>query len=517
MRNLKPIPALILIAWVIMAAFLVKREYFTAEPVWLPGSARPDTGVVEWWSGIYMEGQKVGYAYARRSSQGDTLYRVRGTQLLRLTTLGVTQVINLRNEATLNPDFSLRSFSFALSTDDASSSLTAPGRRGGMTSSFEMRGGVDGRRLRVMVIRGGETVGREQVIPVEGPIYLNAGPDMLLAQGGFEIGESIRVPTFDPATMRTESSEIRVAGLDTIDVRGQRYPAFRLETEYFGFTIRVWVNERGEELRGEVPLGVTTLETVRESYEQALNEGWDEKITLDLVNLAAIPAGVMKIEGARQTDSMSVHISGIDLTKFDLTFGRQELIEEIIEVSKEDLSEFQDYQLPSTEWAHRRYLQSTPHVESEHPMIVVRMNRIRRLERNARPFAEKLVHWVYEYLDKVPTAGIPSALEVLNRGGGDCNEHTVLFTALARAAGLPTVMNAGVVYLDGKFYYHAWPSVWLGDWVAVDPTFDQFPADATHISFIRGGLDRQVDLIRIMGRISIDVVSYFPLPEGSIP
>ena len=30
---------------------------------------------------------------------------------------------------------------------------------------------------------------------------------------------------------------------------------------------------------------------------------------------------------------------------------------------------------------------------------------------------------------------------------------------------------------DGKFYYHAWPEVLLRDWVAVDPTFGQFPAD----------------------------------------
>src|SRR2546430_8966554 len=47
---------------------------------------------------------------------------------------------------------------------------------------------------------------------------------------------------------------------------------------------------------------------------------------------------------------------------------------------------------------------------------------------------------------------------------------------------------SGLVYLDGRFYYHAWPEVWLRDWVAVDPTLDQFPADATHLRFVVGGL-----------------------------
>ena len=518
MPKVRPVLAVILTAWVVMIGFLVKREYFTAEPRWYLGMALPDTATVEWWSGIYMGGEKVGYAYTRRVSEGDTLFRIISTQLLRLTTLGQAQVINLRSEATLNRDLSLRSFSFAMSTDNAASSLTAPTRRRSpMGTAFEVQGGVDSDRLRVMVRQGGDAEKREQIIPLDGPIYIDASLGMLLGRGGFEVGEQLTVPTFDPATMGTITTEIRVAALDTIDLHGLRLSAYRLEAEYLGFTVRVWVNEQGEELRGEVPLGMVTITTVREGRDQALSEGWDESTTLDLVNLAAIPAGVMKIEGARQADSLSVKLSGIDLGEFDLTFGRQELIEQIVEIKKEDLSQLEDYDLPSTDRANRFYLRSTPFIQSDNSRIARRARSLIGQERSARAFAEQLVHWVYNYLEKVPTAGVPTALEVLNRRAGDCNEHTVLFTALARAAGLPALMNAGVVYLDGQFYYHAWPSVWLGDWVAVDPTFDQFPADATHISFVRGGLDRQVELMKIIGRVKIDVVSYQPLPEETVP
>jgi hypothetical protein len=48
--------------------------------------------------------------------------------------------------------------------------------------------------------------------------------------------------------------------------------------------------------------------------------------------------------------------------------------------------------------------------------------------------------------------------------------------------------------------------VWLGEWVAVDPTFGQAPADAAHIRFIVGGLARQVEIIRLIGRLDIEVV-----------
>ena len=46
--------------------------------------------------------------------------------------------------------------------------------------------------------------------------------------------------------------------------------------------------------------------------------------------------------------------------------------------------------------------------------------------------------------------------------------------------------------------------------VSVDPTFGQFPADAAHLRFTVGGLGRQAEMIRLMGRLRIDVVG-----EGS--
>ena len=89
---------------------------------------------------------------------------------------------------------------------------------------------------------------------------------------------------------------------------------------------------------------------------------------------------------------------------------------------------------------------------------------------------------------------------------GDCNDVATLYVALARSAGLPARTVAGLIYLNGRFYYHAWPEVYLGDWVAVDPTFDQYPADATHLRFAIGGLARQVELFPLVGRLTLEVL-----------
>ena len=81
---------------------------------------------------------------------------------------------------------------------------------------------------------------------------------------------------------------------------------------------------------------------------------------------------------------------------------------------------------------------------------------------------------------------------------------------MARAVGLPARIAAGIVYSDQSyggdgFFYHAWPEVWLGRWIAIDPTFGQFPADATHIKLVEGDLDQQIALIRVVGKLDIEI------------
>jgi transglutaminase-like putative cysteine protease len=120
--------------------------------------------------------------------------------------------------------------------------------------------------------------------------------------------------------------------------------------------------------------------------------------------------------------------------------------------------------------------------------------------------------WVFTYIDKEPMLSIPSAVEVLTQRRGDCNEHTVLYTALARAVGLPTRIAIGVVWsdaLDG-FYYHAWPEVWVevagaGRWHRFDPTLGQVAADATHLKLLEGGILSWPGLLAYLGKLELEV------------
>ena len=123
---------------------------------------------------------------------------------------------------------------------------------------------------------------------------------------------------------------------------------------------------------------------------------------------------------------------------------------------------------------------------------------------NATEIAQAVNTWVHQHMERRMVVGIPSALEVLSSLRGDCNEHAILATALLRASGVPARTASGLAYLEDGFFYHAWVEYWLDGWRTADPTWGQMPADLGHIRFTAGGLDRQVALIELFGRITVE-------------
>ena len=102
---------------------------------------------------------------------------------------------------------------------------------------------------------------------------------------------------------------------------------------------------------------------------------------------------------------------------------------------------------------------------------------------------------------------MPSAIAVLKAREGDCNEHAYLFAALARAAGIPTKLNIGLVYENNRFFYHTWVSVFLGEWIEMDPMLGQTAVDATHIILAEGELKNQRQIMAVMGRLKARVIT----------
>jgi len=65
----------------------------------------------------------------------------------------------------------------------------------------------------------------------------------------------------------------------------------------------------------------------------------------------------------------------------------------------------------------------------------------------------------------------------------------------------------GVVYQEGRFYYHAWPAAMVeGRWVEFEPTFGDRRADAARIALAAGDMSTASKLATIIGNLKIEIV-----------
>jgi transglutaminase-like putative cysteine protease len=393
----------------------------------------------------------------------------------------------------------------------------------------------------VLVIGGNrETPADTQRIALTGPVLLPTLVPLAVALGEQpKVGDSFTLPVFDPVSMTPRDMRIAVSA-ESMFVRHDTsvvnratgrwegalpdtIPAWRLTSSPAsggkgGFD--AWVDAQGRIVRVSQLLGLT-LEA--RPYEVAF-QNWkaDEGARGDIVSADRDIYETTAISARKPLRSnlreLRVALTGVDLRDFDVKGYRQHLVGDTLTITREDSAALHaDYRLPSG----ARTGMGALFLDAE-PLLEVRNAEIRGLARTLRGsetdpqvVARRINDWVHDSLKKEITIGVPSALATLHSRVGDCNEHTQLYVALARAAGIPARVAAGLTYLDGKFYYHAWPEVWLGRWVAVDPTFGQFPADAAHLRFTVGGLGRQADLLRLMGALHIDVLSAHQVPAGA--
>ena len=154
------------------------------------------------------------------------------------------------------------------------------------------------------------------------------------------------------------------------------------------------------------------------------------------------------------------------------------------------------------------YLRPTFEAQSNDPRIRKTARSIVGDEPDVYRAAVLINRWVHENVKKkfVDTFSAVATLESLE---GECQSHTSLFAALARASGIPTRTVSGIVYSQqfNGFLYHAWPEIHAGSWIAMDPTFGQDVADATHVKLIEGELSTQLKLFEFIGKIGINVMN----------
>ena len=489
-RSLSPFKVfsfLVILFWALMMGLLFQKTYIrpVSHKISWSGGSGPEVKPGEQWMGIYFQDKKIGYAFTEWQKEGLDLRLLERT-VMDLTVMGQPQTVNVSTQCLLGPTLQLKSFRFLLTSDQV---------------HFQAMGEVKGKQLEVRLLGVGEN--RVIQVPLDQVPFLWPNLRFFLKDQNWKETKRLQVALFDPATLNMETLTIQAEGEERLRIGNQEIQALRLEQTYKGITVRSWVGPEGEILKEESPLGFTL---VKEEKETAILKGRGRGKPEDLIAATAVPSRV-RIPNPRAIRILRLDLGDLPREGLDLEGGRQRLRGNSLEIVREDLS-FQSPRLPLRGAGLDPYLRPTPFIQSDHSELEQTSSSILKGERDSLLAAKELATWVFENVEKRPILSIPSSLEVLHSRVGDCNEHTALFAGLARAAGLPTKMVAGLVYVKGNFYYHAWPEIYVGRWVAIDPTLNQFPADATHVRLIEGGLDRQVELARVIGKVNLEILGF---------
>ncbi len=246
-----------------------------------------------------------------------------------------------------------------------------------------------------------------------------------------------------------------------------------------------WGNEKGMIIKEESPSGITLYSQV-----ETIAKDPSDRILFDYTSLPFFKSEKV-IPDPEKLKMLKVRIKGLRLDPMLYENSLITLKNDTLTIGKEDPEEIKkrSYTLPYKDDALSRYLKADEWVRSDDKNVKGNALKMAAIEKNdAFRLARFLNSNLYFTIKVMPMFVLLDSLDIYKSRLGDYMERTVMFASFARAAGLPTRLVGGLVYLNGYFYFHTWPEVWVGQWVPVDPTLAQFPADVTHIPLKEGTL-----------------------------
>lgn len=477
----KPTKIAITVLWAVLFTMLLRRDYFL-QSIDIEELRTMQQAEEEEYQSIYFKQKKIGYVRSRFTRKDQNSWIMQQQAYMKLNVAGTSQDIQLKLEATLSTTNLLKEFSFAFRSP---------------FYKMEATGTVTGNRVSYILDTGANII-QDFVIFNDPPLLATSRRGYLLAKG-LDVGEKLRVPWFDPFSLTGKESVIEYRGKELIRIGGRVHNLHRFTESFSGARISSWLNDSGVIVKEESPAGFVFQ---KEPKFKALSSV--DAVTEILSAVAVQPEGTMP-ENLALRQTMNYRLTIPRNTDLDIAGGRQQFDGQTLTLTREQLPKY------PTDLACEKgenTLQPSPYIQSDNKTIHKLATELTSSAGSKVKQIHQLSTWVYHNLEKRPVLGLPDALTTLRNKQGDCNEHAALFAALARSIGIPSRIVAGVTYHKEAFYYHAWNEVCLADnWISLDTTTNQFPADLSHIRFITGEIKEQVRISGLLGNLSIQPLS----------
>ena len=449
-------------------------------------------GEKEDWMGTYFQGRKIGFTRTQTRWTPEAI-EVDSKVFFQIRSESTNQSITINQKTRLSSEFKLLDFSLF---------QEVAGHR------KQVEGRMEGNRLTYRVTSRG--FDKEQFIDLP-PKALPSSTFLLnLLVNGLRVGQKGTLPLFMESFLMLVGLDYEVLRRENLEYEGIPVETFVVKQKFSGMETTIWVAEDGSVVKETNNQG---FESFKESAEVA--QKLDEPITVSSLIKMSLVKPRQPIERPSRLREIIFHFK--PLRFFDLIpqDHRQKIITTetlpdgfhrttlVVKTEPEMIAGFSSW--PNQSSQDPKYLKESEEVQSKHPMIRALAQEIVGDTQNDWQVAQDINRWVHNNLEKELVDTV-TALDALHERRGECQSHTYLYTALARAANIPARIVNGLVYSKeySGFLYHAWPEVYVGEWRALDPTFGQNLVDATHIKLTEGTKDGFLGLMEFVGKVEID-------------
>ena len=439
----------------------------------------------DYWLKMERKGQEFGYEHLSvcKIENGQLEYRVE--QCIKTDVAGLApQDIMIKANYIVNADFEPISFSLH------SQSRARDRQMSGKFSEEKMHVIVDDKEGNI----------RKDEISFQNTYFDIVLPDMILKR---EHEKAFEIKVFDPLSMRVNDIEVKITYSD----------ADLLEASIAGVTdYRIDRSGRIDLIQIH-DLNMKIYRTDAEQAQEISHLSTSGGFSLSTHSRQFFP-NVLRVASAQ----LEIKWKNLPFEAFHFDDNRQKVLNTsevngeysaVVEIKKIS-SVSEKISAPVVDKSFSRFLGDTEYIKPGDPSIQQKSAEIRGRENDSFSIVQRLLSWVSNNIKTDIFAETLTGPEVLRIRRGKCSEYAILFASLARATGIPTKVVLGVGNRGNQWIGHIWNEVWLGEWVAVDPTSGIFVSGPTQVKFVDSPAITGLNQVRIklIDNLSIDILDF---------